>query len=450
MNILITGGTGLIGKQIGIELVRKGHKLIGITRSKAQALLNAPYPATWIECDLGKSVPDLQAHQIDGVIHLAGENVGEKNWSATQKEKILQSRTNGTKHLLAALEGKTLEFFVGASAIGIYEWTNDGSVRTEDHPAATHFLADVTRAWESESLKCKARTVLFRIGVVLANEGGALPKMVFPAQIFASSALGSGQQWMSWVHLHDVVQSFMYAIETPSVNGIYNLVAPHPVQQKAMAQEIAKQLNSFNGPPVPKMMLHLLLGEQASLAINSLNVSSKRWVNAGYTFRFSTLHSALENLLSTWKEGVSVKVFHQYFPLAQDRVFAFFANAQNLERITPETLNFRIVKMSTDKIQKDTLIDYKLNIHSVPVNWQTRIEAWEPNTRFIDMQLKGPYALWHHTHTFEKLSSGTLMTDVVRYKLPLGLPGRLVAQAWVNGDVERIFAHRRKTVVNLV
>ncbi len=454
MKILVTGGTGLIGKKLGIELVKKGHTVVGITRSASQAMINAPYPATWIECDLGTKVPNLKDHAIDGVIHLAGENVGEKNWSAQQKEKILQSRKLGTKNLLEAVNHKTLQFFVGASAIGIYEWneggTSERSARTEESPAASHFLADVTRVWEEESLKSMARTVLFRIGVVLSTEGGALPKMVFPAQIFASSPLGSGKQWMSWVHIQDVVNAMIFAVESPAVAGIYNLVAPNPVPQKKIAREIATQLNSFYGPPVPGFMLKLLLGEQASLAMSSLLVSSKKLTAAGFKFEFNEVEVALKNLLGAWKNGISVKMYQQYFPIAKDKVFAFFAEAKNLEQITPKTLNFKISKMSTPKIQKDTLIDYKLKIHSVPAGWQTRIDSWEPDSSFSDLQVKGPYSLWHHTHSFETLGAGTLMTDTIRYKLPAGLVGRLAAQAWVDSDLEKIFAYRRENVKNLL
>lgn len=450
MKILMTGGTGLIGKQLGIELVKRGHSIVGITRNAKSAAMTAPYPATWIECDLSSTVPDLTNHAIDGIIHLAGENVGEKNWSAEQKEKILQSRKMGTKNLITALDGKTIQFFVGASAVGIYEWTHKGELRTEESPAASHFLAEVTKAWEEESLRCKARTVLFRIGVVLSTEGGALPKMVFPAQIFASSPLGNGQQWMSWVHLHDVVHAILFATETPSAHGVYNLVAPNPAPQKELALNIAKQLNSFYGPPVPGFMLKLILGEQAALAINSLRVSSQKLISAGYKFKFNTVDKALEDLLSGWKNGVAIKTYQQFFPIPREKVFSFFADAKNLEQITPKSLHFKILKMSTERIQKNTLIDYNLKIHAVPIHWQTLIETWEPNQSFTDTQLKGPYSLWHHTHSFESLGGGTLMTDIVRYKLPAGLPGRLAAQAWVDSDVEKIFSFRRETVKDLL
>lgn len=446
MKILITGGTGLIGQQLGLELAKRGHTLVALTRNKSQAELQAPYPATWIECDISREVPPLHTHSIDGVIHLAGENVGEKNWSKEQKQKILDSRMQGTRNLVAGLQNQKLQFFIGASAIGIYNWSQNDDWLTEGSTPASHFLAEVTQAWEKESLHLKTRTVLFRIGVVLSTEGGALPKMLFPAQIFASSPIGSGSQWMSWVHLKDVVKAFLFAVDTPQLEGTYNLVAPVPARQKEIARGIAENLNSFSGPPVPGFLLKTVLGEQAALALNSMRVSSEKLTKAGFRFDYSDISSALKDILGAWKDGVAVKTFQQFFPLPRARVFEFFAAAQNLEKITPPTLHFHILKMSTEKIEQGTLLDYKIKIHQIPVGWRTRIETWKTNQEFTDTQLKGPYSLWHHTHRFEDLAGGTLMTDVVRYKLPLGLIGRLAAQAWVDNDVKNIFAFRRQVV----
>lgn len=446
MNILLTGGTGLLGKKIGQLLVKNGHTAYALTRNVEKAKLSAPYPAHWIACDLEKSTCTLPVGvKIDGVIHLAGENVGESSWSKEQKERILSSRTKGTQNLLSSLNLSSLQFFISASAIGYYGPTDAPVV--EDSPPGTNFLSEVTQAWENEvnKLPTTIRTCLFRIGVVLSTEGGALPKMLFPAQIFASSALGSGKQWMSWVHIEDVARAFVSAAEESNFRGTYNLVAPEPAQQIEMARTIARTIGGFMGPPVPRFVLKLLLGEQASLALDSFNVSSKKLQNQ-FTFMFPNLTMALKDLLNGWRNGVAVKKFEQYFDLPQDRVFAFFSKAENLEKITPEILNFKIKNQSTESVTEGTLIDYSLKVHGVPIHWRTRIENWEPPLEFTDLQLKGPYTRWHHTHTFEPLGNGTLMSDIVEYKLPLGLPGRMVAQAFVDNDVENIFKYRREVV----
>lgn len=448
MKILLTGATGLIGKQLGIELVRRGHKVVGLTRSTSAALLNAPFPADWIETNLTQQVPDLSQHQIDGVIHLAGENVGEKNWSDKQKQKIKESRTQGTKNLLAALKNQTsLSFFVGASAIGFYDPTQMDFYATETTPRGEGFLAEVTDEWEkaSNDLPSSVRKVLYRIGVVLSTEGGALPKMLFPAQIFASSSIGSGYQWISWIHIQDVLKAFLFAIEKP-IAGTYNLVSPQSSQQKEVAKHIKLRLNSLSGPPVPGFMLKTIMGEQASLALNSLRVSSQKLVDAGFEFDYPHLSRALKDLLEEWRDGKAVKIFRQFFPLPRTQVFSFFSEAKNLERITPDLLSFQMTGSSTDKIQKGTLIDYKLKIHGIPMNWTTEITSWDPPSQFTDMQLKGPYTHWSHTHRFEDLGDGTLMTDFLSYKVPIGLLGRMTTQAWIDNDIENIFEFRRKSV----
>lgn len=449
MNLLITGGTGLIGRHLGIELVRRGHTLVGLTRDASKARLQAPYPAQWVECDITQATPDLRNHVIDGAIHLAGENVGERAWTPEQKKKIKTSRDSGTQNLLRALASHPeTKFLVGASAMGYYGPTEEDKWTTEESPRGDGFLAEVTASWEAATLAKKEilRTTLFRIGIVLTPEGGALPKMLFPAQIFASSALGSGRQWMSWVHIEDVVGAFIHAVENENSAGIYNLVAPSPEPQKTLARAIAERLGVLYGPPVPGFMIRLLIGEQASLALTSLKVSSQKLQDAGFKFKFKTLDDALKDLLQGWSDGAAVKSYQQYFPRPRADIFRFFSSAENLEKITPAFLKFKIKRISDAPLKSGSLIDYSLRIHGVPVQWQTRIETWAPNQEFSDRQMKGPYNLWYHSHTFEDLGGGTLMTDTIQYRMPLGLLGRLMAQALVDKDIDTIFNFRRREI----
>ena len=150
--------------------------------------------------------------------------------------------------------------------------------------------------------------------------------------------------------------------------------------------------------------------------------------------------------LNDFKDGHSVLLVRQYVPFSLNKVFPFFAEAKNLERITPDLLHFRIEKMSTPEIQKGTLIDYNLKIHGFPAKWKTLIEDWQPPVQFVDTQLKGPYKLWHHTHSFAQMGKGTLLTDKVRFKLPFGFLGHAVAQTFVQKDVESIFKYRREVM----
>lgn len=452
MNILLTGATGLLGRQIGKELVQRGHTIIGITRNASHARLVAPYPATWVEGDLEKrplALPPLL--DIDGVIHLAGESIANGSWTTEHKQKILQSRSAGTQNLLSSLK-QSPAFFISASAIGYYGQTETGHSAIETDPPGTGFLSEVTKEWEraSEALSAKTRRCVFRLGVVFSTEGGALPEMLFPAEIFASSRLGSGEQWISWIHIDDAVAAFADAVDNKKFDGIFNLTAPEPLRQKELAEIIAQKLNALRGPPIPTLAMKLILGQQASLVLNSQNVSSQKLQNIGLTFRYANARLALDHLLKDWGAGYKVKKFEQYIDKPRDKVFSFFAGAENLEKITPDFLNFHVLHTSTPHIEENTLIDYQLNIHGFPVKWKTRISQWKANSQFTDIQLKGPYHTWEHTHSFSDLASGTLIRDEIRYKLPMGLLGRMVAQSFVDKDVDRIFSYRRKAIDKLL
>lgn len=136
----------------------------------------------------------------------------------------------------------------------------------------------------------------------------------------------------------------------------------------------------------------------------------------------------------------------QWLPLPPDKLFPFFSDERNLEKITPPWLNFRVLRKSTEKMGSGTTIDYRLRVHGIPLSWQSRIEDWNPNTSFVDTQVKGPYALWHHTHTFEPKDGGTLMTDHVRYEVPAGRLGNFLAGSYVRKDLEKIFHYRTEVL----
>lgn len=451
MNILITGATGFVGKQLGKALVRRGHQITVITRNEKHAKLNLPFPCQIIAADLGKkSISNLP--QLDAVIHLAGENVGSGRWSEEKKQDILLSRQKLTSNLLASLQDqKKLHTFVSASAIGFYGDTQN-LMADENFAAGKDFLSSVCQKWE-EQIKnnLSIRSVILRIGVVLNAYDGAFEKMKLPFELSIAGPLGSGQQWMSWIHLEDLVNMFVAAVENNNWNGIYNAVSSEPVTNKDFTQKICKILNQKMKPAVPAIVLKTALGEMAQIILTSQKVSNQKIISQkstlGFQFKYPDIDSALLDITRYLAAGESVYFSEQFLDVPQTQVFDFFAEAKNLEKITPEILNFKIEKMSTPQIQQGTLIDYKLKIHNVPTGWKTQINEWSPPQKFVDTQLKGPYRLWHHTHNFEELASGTLMTDLVRYKLPMGTLGKAVAGNFVKTDVEQIFSYRRTAVL---
>ncbi len=451
MKILITGATGFIGQELGKALVRKGHEIFAVSRSQKSAELHLTYPAHIIEGDLNKTPLDsAKLKDIEVAIHLAGENVGSSRWTNERKEKIRNSRTQTTANLLQSLP-KTLQTLVSASATGVYGNRGD-EVLTEDSSHGAGFLAQVCQDWEKttqEDLKKfpNTRHVTLRSGVVFGSFGGAFTKMLTPFRFNLGGVLGDGEQWMSWIHLDDMVALYVKAIEDSKMHGIYNAVAPEPVTNKQFTMTLVTALDVHQGPPVPKMALKLLFGEMSSAILDSQKVKSERLQN--FKFQYPTLQAALDECAAPYKAGDEVFYAEQFIDLPKSKVFDFFSKAENLETITPPMLNFRIEKKSTETVTKGTLIDYRLKIRGVPVGWQTLIEEWKPDDVFIDSQLKGPYSKWHHTHSFETLGTGTLMKDFVRYRMPLKAFGK-IASPLVRSDVEKIFDYRRENVARLI
>jgi ligand-binding SRPBCC domain-containing protein len=338
---------------------------------------------------------------------------------------------------------------VSASAIGFYGDRGDERLDESSSPG-TGFLADVCREWESEAAAAAehgVRVVVVRIGVVLGPDGGALEKMLPLFRLGAGGRLGAGDQWMSWIHVDDVVSMLAFAVERSDVRGTLNAVAPAPVRNRDFTGALASALGRPAWLPVPAVALRLLAGEMSVVLLGSQRVEPAAASRLGFSFAHPELGGALADLC---RDPSHLVEREQLVRRPRDQVFPFFSDARNLERITPEFLRFRVKNMSTPEIGQGTLIDYRLSLHGLPVGWRSRIEEWRPDERFVDVQLRGPYSFWHHTHEFEPVPEGTIVRDRIRYRLPFGALGDLVAGSFVARDVDRIFAHRRACIDDLL
>lgn len=447
MKVLITGATGLIGKEIGKKLAEHGHEIFVVSRDVKKAQENLPFPCQIIAGDLNKGVlHDQRLLEIEGVINLMGESVFGERWTEEKKERIFSSRVVATRNLVQSLPA-SLKVFVSGSAIGYYGDCKEGLV-SEDHPAGADFLAKVCVEWEAEANKAHGRKVIIRTSIVLSNQGGALEQMLLPFKAGLGGSLGDGRQWMSWIHINDIVGLFVQALENPAMQGPVNGCSPNPVTNRDFSKSLASSLGKSLGPSVPLVAIKTVFGEMAGVILASLRCSAERAQSLGYQFQFANIEEALNDLCAPLKDGEEVFYSEQFIPLPPEQVFKFFQDAHNLEDITPPTLNFKIRGMSTERVQQGTLIDYDLKVHGVPLKWKTEIDEWQPPHRFVDNQLKGPYSLWHHTHEFRPFCGGTLMVDRVRYRLPLGFVGRLLGGSFVKGDVAKIFKFRRQFVAS--
>jgi uncharacterized protein len=297
MKITLTGGSGFIGRRLLKTLSGDGHTVHILSRHAGTNLPPGVKLSVW---NATKGEPPADALEgADAVIHLAGESVAQK-WSAENKQKIRQSRVQGTAHLIHALStlSQRPSVLVSASAIGIYG-SRGGETLTESSSAGDGFLAGVCREWEKEADLAESlgiRVVKLRIGIVLDKNGGALAKMLPPFRNYVGGPMGSGRQWMSWIHLQDLAGLFRHAIEKP-VQGVLNATAPNPVTNAEFTKKLAAALHRPALFPVPAIALRAIFGEMSEMLTGSQRVLPQAALASGFVFQYPELGPALANLL---------------------------------------------------------------------------------------------------------------------------------------------------------
>lgn len=290
-NILITGGSGLVGGAITTLLESNGFQVAWLSRNPEK---QAQKSYAW---DIDAQTMDKSALEwADAVLHLAGEGVADQKWTEERKQAILKSRTQSTQLLFkyANSADNPPKAFISASAIGYYGMDTGDRMLEESAAAGNDFLSEVVAAWEAEVEKFKTldvRTVLLRIGIVLDAQGGALKEMLKPP---VAAPLGDGKQWMSWIQISDLAGIFMYALQNENLSGIYNAVAPNPATNRELTKAAAKAKGKlYMGIGVPPFALKMVLGEMAQMVLGGNKVSSKKIELAGYHFSFPQLKEAM-------------------------------------------------------------------------------------------------------------------------------------------------------------
>lgn len=304
MKLVVAGGTGFIGTALLETLARQGHALVLLTRSPSTARAPGATALFWQPGSPGawENVLPEALDGADGVINLAGEPIAGKRWSEAQKQRLRASRLEPTRALVGAI-GKLKRkpgFLLNASAVGYYGPRGGEAVTEADGPGGD-FLAGLCRDWEAEAMKAEAhglRVVRLRTGVVLGNGGGALAKMAPPFRFYIGGPLGSGAQWMPWIHLEDEVGLIRFLSENPAARGAVNATAPNPVTMKEFAKALGKALHRPAWAPVPAFALRLMLGEMAEMLLTGQRALPAAAERLGYPFRHPALPEALKNILS--------------------------------------------------------------------------------------------------------------------------------------------------------
>ena len=297
LKVLITGGKGLVGTHLSQALAAEGFEVSHLSRSVTGNEAYSTYK--W---DVARKEVDESALNVDYIIHLAGSNVAEGKWTIQRKKVIYDSRIDSTQLLYDKVVANkiALKGFLMASAVGYYGLDTGDQWMSEGADPGSGFLAEVVRDWEERAQQFEEKdipTTLFRIGVVLAKESGALPKLTQPIRYGAGAPLGSGRQYMSWVHIGDLVNMFIWALKNQKT-GIYNAVAPQPIDNIMMTRQIAETLRKpLMLPKVPAFVLRMVLGEMSGIVLGGNRVSCQRLKEAGFSFQYEKIDAALQDLL---------------------------------------------------------------------------------------------------------------------------------------------------------
>lgn len=295
--VLITGGTGLVGQRLSELLVKNHFQVSHLSRNPTKGIYKSFH---W---NVEKGEIDKEAiKNSDIIIHLAGASVAGKRWTKKWKKEIYDSRISATRLLVEAVRNHNsrLQHFISASAIGYYGWDTGQNLVDENSEKGIGFLADVVADWEKEVSSLDefgVRNSIARVGIVLSNKGAALVEMMKPIKLGIGAPLGSGKQFMSWIHIDDLCQLFIHMINSGEA-GVFNAVAPNPVTNKEFTMQLAKEVNKpLILPNVPSLALRLLVGEMQVMLTGGNKVSSKKIEQTGFDFQYPSLHSALKNLV---------------------------------------------------------------------------------------------------------------------------------------------------------
>jgi len=307
--VLITGGSGLVGKTLTNHLTARGYRVIILTRTKTPKDIQGISDTEQVQYahwDIVKKTIDIKAVQAaDYIVHLAGVGVMEKSWTDTFKKEIIASRAESARLIRRTLQKNSnkVKAVISASAIGWY-----GADATpvkpfvETDPSDKNFLGETCRLWEENIDRIQElgkRLVKFRLGIILSNDGGALVEFKKSLNVGVAGILGNGSQVISWIHIEDVCRLFTEAIENEQIHGVYNAVAPVPVTNKELIMSLAKRIKgkAFIPMYVPKFVLYMILGKRSVEVLKSATVSCQKIKQTGFTFLYPSIDAALDNLI---------------------------------------------------------------------------------------------------------------------------------------------------------
>jgi uncharacterized protein (TIGR01777 family) len=449
MRVGVTGATGFVGRAVVSALRRRDDHVVALTRDPSAAHL--PDGVDVVAFDVNDPNPESKALEgLDAIVHLAGESV-DGRWTPAKKRKIFDSRVSGTRKLVASLSSLTRRprVLVSASAIGYYGNRGD-EILDDASPPGSDFLAGVCVAWEREALAASTlgmRVALLRTAMVV-GAGGALAKLQPIFRFGAGGPLGSGRQWMPWIHIDDLADMYCFALDRDDLHGSIAGVAPDVATNARFMQALGRAMHRPALAPAPGFALKAVLGEFAETLLGGQLILPNKATDAGFAWRHGQLDAALIAVVAPDSGRTpALQTFRadQFVNAPLEKIFTFFSDAANLAKLTPPAMRLEMIASSSEAMHRGATMEYALKVKGVRLRWRALIVEWKPNVRFVDVQIRGPYLMWRHTHEFEGRDDGVVVRDRVDYALPFAPPSDVMLPA-VRRDIESIFSFRRRAL----
>lgn len=301
MKVLLSGGTGFAGQAITNLLTGQQHDVYILTRNPDK-YKNKPH-VHYVEWLKDSSAPEDVLPPIDAVVNLAGESINNGRWNDDQKKRIYDSRMEATDEILRIIRSldSTPQVLVNASAVGYYPPSETKIYTEQSMESGNGFLSKTVVDWEKKAMLAQdegVRVACARFGIILGKDSGALPSMALPYKLMAGGTVGTGKQWLSWIHHEDAARAVLYAIENDQMEGPYNVTAPNPMRMKEFGETLAKVLHRPHWIPAPSFALKAALGDKSALVLEGQKVLPKVLEDKGFDYHYPTLHEALKNIYS--------------------------------------------------------------------------------------------------------------------------------------------------------
>ena len=443
-HILITGATGNIGQNLVLHLLKNQYRVSIVTRNLQKARRKLALPISIIETDLSKSkisASDIQ--DIDCVINLAKESLVSKSLTKSRQRQILDKSYAICKNLVDSFDYEV--HFIHISGTSCYKESQFPV--TENSPLSDSFFGELAK--RTQSVFDNYKSTVIRLPLVISNSMPIIKTLTYLYRFMVAPKVLSSNL-ISWVHTEDICRSICKIIESPNHRERINIVAGSS-SLKDLHRVFCDLTNRINPLFIPAFLLKRILKTKSKMILTNSEVNSihSQFLDLTYTRLEDCLALSLNYMktptLRRSRFHYEFKTF-QFIPRPIEDVFDFFKEAKNLEEITPKKLNFKIIDSSSDNIEEGSRFDYRLKLNGVPFRWRTYIKNWNPPMGFIDYQDSGPYQVWYHCHSFYKVEGGTLMIDDVKYRLPFGIFGDILALWYVTKNIKEIFNYRYKYI----